>query len=231
MRLEYLIIWAYYYQTICFASNVTKYIMGYFQSTTNMTNPLSFGGLDVAIRVDNTALTILDLIKEGDKKILEQVDTHVWPHIHPRIIEDDLSKIQRARPMVDIGYDRLGTGEMIKLFPQNLPMTPVVSTMQEKHDLIGQIKHLASSEQLIIHDSELYREIMEQEKYISDAGNILYRHPSGFHDDRFWSLAYAVKVATDYIRGHPNVIARVIAAPVQDNPDLDELIDREISRI
>ena len=192
---------------------------------------LSFGGLDVAVRVDSTVLTILDLIKEGDKRILEQVDIHKWPHIHPRVIADDLMKIQTARPMVKIGYDRLGSGEMMLLFPPRLPLVPVVSTMQQKHDLIGQIKLLANSEQLIIHDSELYREIMEQESYKSEAGNILYRHPSGFHDDRFWSLCYSVKVATDYMRGMPSVMVKVLAADVPINPDLDELIDAEMSNI
>ncbi len=45
--------------------------------------------------------------------------------------------------------------------------------------------------------------ILEQEKIISEAGNPLYRHPTGFHDDRFWALGLAVDQAAPYVLGKP----------------------------
>ena len=157
------------------------------------------GGLDVAVRVDNTALVSLELRSDW---VLEEHAILVFPHIHPEKIGRTLSAIQKEDPHIAIGYDRLGTGEMVQLFPNNVRhvMEEVVSTMNMKQDIIGLLRKLFDDKKLIIYDERLYTEIAEQEKHISDAGNILYRHPSGFHDDRFWALGYAALTAVKYMK-------------------------------
>ena len=49
-----------------------------------------FGGLDLASRVDNTALVVLKL----ENGVLEQIGMKVWPHVSYDVIADDLLKIQ-----------------------------------------------------------------------------------------------------------------------------------------
>lgn len=174
---------------------------------------LLFGGLDVALRIDNTAFTSLEL--DPKTGILEQYGIFVFPHIHPEKIDSGLTKINEKDRHIRIGYDRLGTGEMIKIFNPKIRglMYEIISSMPGKQDIIGLLKTLWDNDKLIIHDDRLYTEIMEQEKVVSDAGNILYRHPQGFHDDRFWSLGYAAKAAVDYLKQPPKTYVGIVAKP------------------
>jgi len=176
-----------------------------------------FGGLDVALRVDNTALFVMEL-KDG---VFEEIGNKIWGHVDPSIIRDDLLNIQREEKMFAIGFDRLGTGEVIKMFPHELPMIPVISSMQTKQDIIGLMRGMAGAKKLLIHSDQLYKEIMEQETYKTDAGNILYRHPSGFHDDLFWSCGYACYVASKYLVGLP----KFIAVSIPRKRDIDDEIE------
>jgi len=182
-----------------------------------------FGGLDIALRVDNTAFICLKL-EDG---VLEQVGQRVWPHIDYSDIARDMLKIQRHEKMAAIGYDRLGAGDGAKrLFSKEIPLRDIISSLPNKQDMIALVKGLFDSKKLIIKDMDLFREILEQERYISDAGNILYRHPVGFHDDRFWALCYAAAVASRYIQGMPQ--PRIALAPRQMN--LEREADLEIER-
>ena len=52
---------------------------------------VKFGGLDMAMRVDNSALIVLKL-EDG---VLEQIGQKVWPHISLDKVAGDMLKIQR----------------------------------------------------------------------------------------------------------------------------------------
>src|SRR2546428_6815509 len=192
-----------------------------------MGNLLYFGGLDFALRVDNTALTTLEY--DFRTKVLSQYGkVYVWPHIHPKKIGDDLLRAHSKLRYTRIGYDRLGSGEIVQLFSPKLPMYEVISSAVMKQDIIGELKLLWDSGRLKITDPELYREVSEQEKVVSDAGNILYRHPEGFHDDRFWSLGYAAKSATDYLKGKAGVGIGVAGGRTET--DLGVLSEKELNK-
>ena len=75
---------------------------------------------------------------------------------------------------------------------------------------------------------QLFREITEQEVVTSDAGNLLYRHPEGFHDDRFWGLALACEAGSYAVRGISRPTAAV-ASPRET--DLENLVMQELNRI
>jgi hypothetical protein len=93
--------------------------------------------------------------------------------------------------------------------------------------MIGLVKGLFNQEKLVVHDKDLFREILEQERKISDAGNVLYQHPTGFHDDRFWALCYACSVASYSLAGIP----RPTVAKMNNNRvPLDRLIDIAIEK-
>lgn len=186
---------------------------------------INFGGLDVALRVDNTALCVLKL-EDG---VLDQIGQKVWPHIPFKQINEDLLKIQHLEKMKAIGYDRLGVGDGAKqLFSKELPLRDIVSSQPNKLDMISLVKGLFDNEKLTVHDKDLYREILEQERKISDAGNVLYQHPTGFHDDRFWSLCYACTVASYSIAGVAR--PRVAVMKTRRNQNLESLIDKEIQK-
>ena len=181
-----------------------------------------FGGLDPALRVDNAAFVLLKL----ENNTLEEAGLRIWKHIDYDIIAKDLLKIQQKYHMHSISFDRLGSGEAIRVLTKELPMREVISSQPKKLDIIGLVRLLFSQKRLIIHSQDLYREIMEQEWHKSDAGNILYRHPSGFHDGRFWALGFACDGAEHYLKG-----GRRPAAVVSRNKSADEDIDDLIRSI
>lgn len=188
-------------------------------------NSVKYGGLDLALRVDNTSLCVLKL-EDG---ILDQVGQKIWPHIAFKEINEDLLKIQNLERMKAIGYDRLGVGDGAKqLFDKQIPLRDIVSSQPNKFDMISLVKGLFDQERLIVHDKDLYREILEQERKISDAGNILYQHPTGFHDDRFWSLCYACAVASHSMSGVAR--PRLAIYKINKRASLDTLIDKEIDK-
>ena len=185
---------------------------------------VKFGGLDVALRVDNTALVVLKL-EDG---VLEQVGQKVWPHMSLDKVADDVLKIQQLERMKAIGYDRLGIGDGAKqLFSKEIPLRDIISSQTNKLAMIGLVKGLFNQEKLIVHDKDLFREILEQERKISDAGNVLYQHPTGFHDDRFWALCYACSVASYSLAGIPRPS---VAKMSNRRVPLDVLIDQEIEK-
>lgn len=185
---------------------------------------VKFGGLDVALRVDNTALVVLKL-EDG---VLEQVGQKVWPHMSLDKVADDVLKIQQLERMKAIGYDRLGIGDGAKqLFSKEIPLRDIISSQTNKLAMIGLVKGLFNQEKLVVHDKDLFREILEQERKISDAGNVLYQHPTGFHDDRFWALCYACSVASYSLAGIPRPS---VAKMSNRRVPLDVLIDQEIEK-
>jgi phage terminase large subunit-like protein len=182
-----------------------------------------FGGLDLASRVDNTALVVLKL----ENGTLEQIGMKIWPHVSYDVIADDLLKIQAKENMTKIGFDRSGVGDAVgSLFDKSLPMVPIITTQQSKIQMIQLIKGMFQQKKLLIHSKKLYTEVTEQQQHISDAGNILYKHPSNKHDDAFWALAYACNVASRYLQGS----ARSSIASSRINRSLDSMIDMDIDR-
>jgi len=190
-----------------------------------MSTSVKFGGLDLALRVDNTVLEVLTL-EDG---ILDQTGQKIWPHMNFSDINEDLTKINRIEKFKAVGYDRLGVGDGAKqLFSKEIPLRDIVSSMTNKFDMISLVKGLFDQDKLTVHDKDLFREILEQERKISDAGNVLYQHPTGFHDDRFRALCYACAVASYSISG----MARPRVATMSPNRrgNLSDLANDEINR-
>ena len=189
-----------------------------------MSTSVNFGGLDVALRVDNTVLQVLKL----EDKMLEQKGQKVWPHMAFKEIADDLLKIQQRERMKAIGYDRLGVGDGAKqLFSKEIPLRDIISSQTNKLDMISLVKGLFDQERLIVHDKDLFREILEQERKISEAGNVLYQHPTGFHDDRFWALCYACSAAARSMGG---VVRPRVAVASFGRGDLDSMADKALEK-
>ena len=189
-------------------------------------NP-KYGGLDLAQRVDNSALVVLEL-EEG---VLNQVGQKVWPHIDYEKIFQSLTKINEIEKFNKICYDRTGVGDAVaKLISPTMRKIcrPTVLTVKKKFELITLVKGLFNEKKLKIHDRDLFREITEQEVVTSDAGNLLYRHPEGFHDDRFWGLALACEAGSYAVRGITRSTA-IAASPKENN--LESLIMQELNRV
>jgi len=159
-----------------------------------------FGGYDPAKRVDSAAFILLEFYNG----ILIQRGQKVWDKINYKVQAGDILKIQRKYKMTKLCFDRSGVGDAAsELFSREIPMEEIISSLTSKIEMINFMHALFQNGKLKIKDRKLYDQVLEQEKYISDAGNELYRHPSSSHDDIFWALAYACYAAKGMVQGLP----------------------------
>ena len=166
--------------------------------SSNQFEPMRFGGLDLAKRTDHSALEVLK-IKDD---ILVEEAFMVWDHVNYGQVAKDLHKIYKSKTMSVIGFDRTGVGDAaIELFDViTLPLEPIIMTNNRKIECVNAVQTMFQTGQLKISSKSPVREQIElQQVKKSDAGNLIYQHPSGTHDDLFWGLAYAVFVAVPFI--------------------------------
>ncbi len=191
-----------------------------------MAGEVFYGGLDLAKRIDHSAFILLKF----HNKRLEQVGQKIWPHINYSTVAMDVLKIQRKYLCAKICFDRSGVGDAAQeLFSREIPLEEVVTSLPKKMEMLNLIKSLFHNKRLLIKDKELYKQVLEQEEYKSEAGNILYRHPSSTHDDAFWALAYACYAAKGHYEGKPNYSMRRIDRQIKRNiSSIDANIQNEL---
>jgi hypothetical protein len=192
--------------------------------------PMRFGGLDLAKRVDHSALEVLKLNYQEWR--LEEEGFLKWPHVSYGKVADDTLKINLKMPMELLGFDRTGVGDAAaELFDKSmLPLVPIVTTNATKLDIIHIIRTLFDKKMLLVDgEGELKEQIEEQEEQVTDAGNIKYSH-SGEHDDRFWALGYACYVALPYLVNVAPIVIKQGSDNMRDmgprdiNMEIDQLM-------
>lgn len=157
-------------------------------------DPVYFGGWDPARRQDSAALVIMGWYPRARKFV--QTGQRVWDNIDYRQQADDIYRINKKYRMHRMCYDRGGVGDAAgELISPEIRKEAVLSSMQKKEEIITLIHALAQNGYLVIGDADLYRQMLEQQRNISDAGNVLYRHPPRSHDDIFWAMGYACYAA------------------------------------
>lgn len=157
---------------------------------------------------------------------LRQCGQKVWDHIDYKEQAMGIYKINKKYRMTKLCYDRSGVGDAAAEFlPKEVPMEEVVSTMSKKQEIINLIHTLAHNDKLEIGDKDLFKQILEQESYKSDAGNLLYRHPARSHDDIFWALGYACYAARNHFHGVPTYKMSRIARDTRMRKGLDPDFD------
>jgi len=183
-----------------------------------------WGGLDLARRLDHSALIILEL----DNGVLHQVGEKIWGHVDYSVVFNDIENAQNKHKMNRIGYDRNGVGDGLEhLMKPKHVFYPIITTNQSKVQMINLLNGLIQKEILRLQrGTELEKEMSEQELDITDAGNIQYRHPSGKHDDLFWALCYACYTVSPYLTGFIKPKMSVARNDFRDN--LDEKAEEEI---
>ena len=182
-----------------------------------------YGGLDLAKRIDNSAFIALE-VKDG---IMYQYAEKIWPHVDYSVVAKDIERYHKKLRFRRVGFDRTGAGDAVmELFtPKNI-FEPIVFSNPKKIELINLTQGLMLNGKLKIKiGGELEKEIKEQQWDRSDAGNLIYRHPSKSHDDLFWALACACSVAAGSLSG----IARpIMAIGKPDYRNLEREVDAEM---
>ncbi len=152
--------------------------------------------------MDQAAFVLLEYV-DG---VLKQKGQKTWDKINYKRQAMDLYKINQKYRMTKLCYDRSGVGDgAVEFYPKQLRLEEVVSTAQKKQEIINLVHSLFQNGKLSITDKKLHNQLLDQVRYISNAGNTLYRHPTGRHDDIFWALGYACYAARDHFLGIPRM--------------------------
>lgn len=192
-----------------------------------MGNSIYFGGLDLAKRVDLSAFVLLEY-KNGK---LNQKGQKTWDGINYKTVVTDILKIQRKYRMTKLCVDRSGVGDaVIEMFTKEIPFEEVITSLPTKLEIINMLHNLFQNNKITIRDKELYDQVLEQEQHISEAGNILYRHPTNKHDDLFWALGYACYASRGYFGGRPKPSMVRKDRKIKGLSDVEEDIERTVGR-
>lgn len=173
--------------------------------------PLLFGGLDLAERVDSAVL----YITKWDGTFLDEYGLASWQRLKTPVIADHVRSINQKYPMEKIGFDETGAGIVASSFFFDLEMEPVQLTQNRKDDAVNCVKFLFQNKMLRVQNRQLITELMEQEKITGKGtGRPHYRHQNGRHDDAFWGCAINCYIAVPYIVG-------MAPADIQSTQDIE----------
>lgn len=184
---------------------------------------LLFGGLDLAERIDHTSLFNLN----WNGQHLKQYGVAEWAGVKYPEIASDIASLHEKLGYYKIGYDETGNIAVGYLFSQNLEevMEPIHLTNAIKLDCIRVVNYFKDIGILQLEAGDpVIRQMEDQQKVVTNAGNQRYEHPSGYHDDRFWGLALACYTAVEYIVGIPPA-AIVTANEEAEYQDVDTIIE------
>ena len=107
-----------------------------------------------------------------------------------RILNDRCQSVHRNL------IDQTGMGEFFvqEAVKSGLKNTQgIMLSLPSKQEVLGYLKQLMEARRLqIFYDVDLINEVHLERYELSKVGQIMFSHPQGTHDDRFWSLALAV---------------------------------------
>lgn len=160
--------------------------------------PVLFGGLDLAKRVDSSAMEILHLKKDS----LTEYKAKIWDHVNYGKVSMDVHDYHVKYPMTQIGFDRNGVGDAaIELFDTvTLPMVPILSTNNRIIDMFNSIETLVQTGQLKLSRKSPIKEQWENQPRRIDPGTGKVSYPHGSVDnDLLRALCFSVYVALPFM--------------------------------
>src|SRR5712692_6296282 len=104
-----------------------------------------FGGLDLAQRIDHSALIGLEL----ENNELHQVVENIWPHIDYSIVFEGIENHNKKIHYNRIGYDRNGVGDGLRhlMKPINI-FQPIITSNNVKIQIINLVNGLFQDDRL-----------------------------------------------------------------------------------
>lgn len=187
-----------------------------------------FAGQDLAKRRDYSALVVLEAT---NNEKLRLVFLKEWDHVDYKTVIADTKRYYRHFYWTKLGVDRSGIGDSVIEEYATENAEGIVFTQKAKEEMIEHIILLRQQGKLILPQKgaeKLIQQLEEQERIISDAGSVKFRHPSSSHDDLLWALALACHVAKQEMeKPLPMVMgfsADEFEQPSQRNNYLDQII-------
>lgn len=151
------------------------------------------GGLDLARMTDFSVLTIVDKAQDRFKVVaIDRFNEIDWKVQKPRF---QLMSQKYGNPHINAERNNIGDAVIGDL---SANFEAFLTTNQSKKELINNLSILIEQKKILIPNIPVLVSELEAFSYeITSSGNIIYKAPTGYHDDMVMSLAMAVKDLKD----------------------------------
>lgn len=165
------------------------------------------GGLDLARMTDFSVLTVVDKAQDRFKVVaIDRFNEIDWKVQKPRF---QLLSQKYGNPRVNTERNNIGDAILDDL---SMNFEAFLTTNQSKKELINNLSILIEQKKILIPNIPVLVSELEAFSYeVSSNGNIIYKAPTGYHDDMVMSLAMAVKDLKDPLGGQR--ISRMYVPP------------------
>jgi phage FluMu gp28-like protein len=150
-------------------------------------------GVDLGKKEDYSVVAVLrrdeDAFRLIHLNIFPQGTEYVGVNNYLLALSEHLKTIHR------ILVDQTGVGEAVveraqKIVPN---LEGVILSAPQKQDILGYLKLMMQEKRVLFpYELDFIQELNVERFELSKSGQILFSHPSGTHDDRFWAFALAV---------------------------------------
>ena len=152
-----------------------------------------YAGVDLAKKEDFSVVAVLrrdpDAFRLIHLKIFPQGTEYVGIINYLKALSERLKTIHKVL------VDQTGVGEaVLEQAEKTVPnLDGVVLTAPAKQEILGYLKLMMQEKRVLFpYELDFLQELNVERFELSKSGQILFSHPAGTHDDRFWAFALAV---------------------------------------
>ena len=150
-------------------------------------------GVDLAKKEDFTVVAIL----RKDEDAFRLIHLNVFPQgtEYVGIINYLKALSERLKTIHRFLLDQTGVGEaVVEQAKKTVPnLEGMVLTAPSKQEILGYLKLMMQEKRVLFpYELDFLQELNIERFELSKSGQILFSHPAGTHDDRFWAFALAV---------------------------------------
>ena len=152
-----------------------------------------YAGVDLAKKEDFSVVAVL----RKDEDAFRLVHLNVFPQgtEYVGVINYLKALSERLKTIHRFIADQTGAGEAVLEQAQKTVsnIEGVVLTAPQKQDVLGYLKLVMQERRVLFpYELDFLQELNVERFELSKSGQILFSHPDGTHDDRFWAFALAV---------------------------------------
>jgi len=152
-----------------------------------------YAGVDLAKKGDFSVVAVL----RKDEDVFCLIHLNVFPlgTEYVGVINYLKALSERLKTIHRFLVDQTGVGEaVLEQAKDTVPnLEGVILTAASKQEILGYLKLMMQEKRVLFpYELDFLQELNVERFELSKSGQILFSHPSGTHDDRFWAFALAV---------------------------------------
>lgn len=215
------------YFSLALITGATDESLSYVPISRQLQGKTLYAGIDFGKHHDPSAIAIVDYDSTAKTATLLHLNSFPLETDYSAVIgyakrlSDNWSRISR------ITTDSTGVGDVVteQLRKAGLGQTwGIAFTPKTKTDVMENLHRMLTDGKLkLVYDPNLIAEMNSERSELNKAGQLLFSHPAGSHDDRLWALALAchgLRYGTAITKYHPFAATGKIWKPRFPRPSL-----------